>query len=53
MLGAGLAGRLFEVGWVCHAPSVSRAVRLTGEGRAGLAATFGVRLDDEAKASLP
>jgi len=45
-LGAGLAGPLFELGWVCHTPSVSRAVRLTGEGRAGLAATFGVRLDD-------
>ena len=45
-LGAGLAGRLFELGWVGHAPSASRAVRLTGEGRAGLAATFGVRLQD-------
>jgi hypothetical protein len=49
-LGAGLAGRLFELGWVCHAPSASRAVQLTGEGRVGLAATFGVRLDDDAKA---
>ena len=47
-LGAGLAGRLFELGWVGHAPSASRAVRLSGEGRAGLAATFGVRLDDDA-----
>ena len=45
-LGAGLAGRLFELGWVGHAPSVSRAIRLTGEGRTGLAATFGVRFDD-------
>jgi len=47
-LGAGLASRLFELGWVGHAPAASRAVRLTGEGRAGLAATFGVRLDDDA-----
>jgi len=39
---------LFELGWVGHAPAASRAVRLTGEGRAGLAATFGVRLDDDA-----
>jgi DNA-binding transcriptional ArsR family regulator len=45
-LGAGLTARLFELDWVRHAPSVSRAVQLTGEGRTGLAAAFGVRLED-------
>jgi DNA-binding transcriptional ArsR family regulator len=44
-LGAGLARRLFELGWVCHAPTAGRAVRLTDEGRAGLADAFGVRLE--------
>jgi DNA-binding transcriptional ArsR family regulator len=45
-LGAGLARRLFELDWVCRAPAAGRAVRLTDEGRAGLASAFGVRLDD-------
>jgi hypothetical protein len=45
-LGAALAGRLFELDWMRHAPPASRAVRLTDAGRAGLAAAFGVRLDE-------
>ncbi|MCW2896110.1 MAG: transcriptional regulator [Actinomycetia bacterium] len=45
-LGAGLAGRLFELDWVRHAPPASRAVLLTDAGRRGLAATFGLSLDD-------
>jgi hypothetical protein len=34
-LGAAIAARLFERGWLLRTPG-SRAVRLTGEGRAGL-----------------
>jgi hypothetical protein len=45
-LGAGLAGRLLELDWVRHAPPASRAVLLTDAGRRGLAATFGLSLDD-------
>ena len=45
-LGAALAGRLFELDWMRHAPPASRVVRLTDAGRAGLAAAFGVRLDE-------
>jgi hypothetical protein len=50
-LGAALAGRLFELDWVRHAPPASRAVRLTDAGRAGLAATFGLSLDDACPAA--
>jgi hypothetical protein len=42
---------LFELDWVRHAPPASRAVRLTDEGRAGLAATFGLSLDDACPAA--
>lgn len=45
-LGAALAGRLLELDWMRRAPAVSRAVRLTEDGRAGLAEAFGVRLDE-------
>ena len=40
-LGAALAGRLFELGWVARLPR-TRAVRLTDDGRRGLAEHFGV-----------
>ena len=40
-LGAALAARLFELGWVARLPR-TRAVRLTDDGRAGLAEQFGV-----------
>jgi DNA-binding transcriptional ArsR family regulator len=50
-LGAALAGRLFELDWVRHAPPASRAVGLTDAGRAGLTATFGVSLDDACPAA--
>ena len=40
-LGAALAARLFELGWVVRLPR-TRAVRLSDEGRAGLAERFGV-----------
>jgi len=50
-LGGALAGRLFELDWVRHAPPASRAVRLSDAGRAGLADTFGVRLDDACPAA--
>ncbi|MEA2256776.1 MAG: hypothetical protein QOG35_2821 [Solirubrobacteraceae bacterium] len=42
-LGAALAGRLFELGWVARLPH-TRAVRLTGDGRRGLAERLGVVL---------
>jgi DNA-binding transcriptional ArsR family regulator len=44
-LGAALASRLFELDWLCRVP-VHRAVRLTDAGRAGLAGTFGVCVDE-------
>lgn len=50
-LGAAIAGRLFELDWVRHAPLASRAVRLTDAGHAGLADTFGLRLDDAVPAA--
>jgi DNA-binding transcriptional ArsR family regulator len=40
-LGAAVAARLFELGWVARLPR-TRAVRLTDDGRAGLAEQFGV-----------
>jgi DNA-binding transcriptional ArsR family regulator len=40
-LGAALAGRLFELGWVARLPR-TRAVRLTDDGRAGLSEHFGM-----------
>jgi DNA-binding transcriptional ArsR family regulator len=43
-LGAALAGRLFELGWVSRARS-GRAVRVSDEGYEGLRATFGVELN--------
>jgi hypothetical protein len=42
-LGAALATRLFELGWVRRART-GRAVRITDDGRDGLKATFGVEL---------
>jgi DNA-binding transcriptional ArsR family regulator len=39
-LGAAVTARLLELGWIKHGPS-KRAVRVTEEGQAGLAATFG------------
>jgi DNA-binding transcriptional ArsR family regulator len=39
-LGAAVTGRLLELGWIEHGPS-RRAVRVTGPGMEGLAATFG------------
>ncbi|WP_369202460.1 ArsR/SmtB family transcription factor [Streptomyces sp. PU-14G] len=44
-LGRGLHDRLLALGWFTRAPA-SRAVHLTEAGRAGLADTFGVVLDD-------
>jgi hypothetical protein len=43
-LGAALAGRMFELEWVARLPR-TRAVRLTDEGRAGLAEQFGIAVD--------
>jgi DNA-binding transcriptional ArsR family regulator len=43
-LGAALAARMFELEWVGRLPR-TRAVRLTPEGRAGLAEQFGVAVD--------
>ncbi len=40
-LGAALLTRLTDLGWVRRSPA-SRAVRVTDDGRAGLATTFGV-----------
>jgi DNA-binding transcriptional ArsR family regulator len=39
-LGAAVTGRLLQLGWIERGPS-RRAVRVTGPGRDGLAATFG------------
>jgi hypothetical protein len=39
-LGAAVTARLLELGWIERGPS-RRAVRVTGPGRDGLAATFG------------
>jgi DNA-binding transcriptional ArsR family regulator len=43
-LGAALAARMFELEWVARLPR-TRAVRLTDEGRAGLAERFGLAVD--------
>ena len=43
-LGAALATRMFELEWVGRLPR-TRAVRLTDEGRAGLAEQFGIAVD--------
>ena len=43
-LGAALTARLFELRWVARLPR-TRAVRLTDDGRAGLAEHFGVAVD--------
>jgi hypothetical protein len=43
-LGAALAARMFELEWVARLPR-TRAVRLTDEGRAGLAEQFGIAVD--------
>lgn len=42
-LGAGIAGRLFEQGWIVRSPG-SRAVRLTADGRQGLRDSLGLHL---------
>ncbi len=42
-LGAALAGRLSELGWIARAPT-SRAVRVTEQGRDGLRERFGLHL---------
>jgi len=39
-LGAAVTARLLELGWIEYGPS-KRAVKVTGQGRDGLAATFG------------
>jgi DNA-binding transcriptional ArsR family regulator len=44
-LGAAIADRLFELRWLRRAPT-HRAVQLTDAGRAGLATTFDIRLND-------
>jgi DNA-binding transcriptional ArsR family regulator len=49
-LGAAMAGRLFELGWLRHARPGSRAVQLTEAGQAGLATSFGLRV---AAAGIP
>jgi DNA-binding transcriptional ArsR family regulator len=43
VLGAGLAGRCFELGWITRIRE-TRAVRVTREGRSGFAETFGVEM---------
>lgn len=43
-LGAALANRLFELGWIARTP-VNRAVRVTNEGQAGLRETFGLSVN--------
>ncbi len=43
-LGAAIATRTFDLGWIRHA-ATRRAVRVTDEGRRGLEATFGVTID--------
>jgi len=42
-LGAALAGRMFELGWVSRARR-GRALRITQEGQTGLQEQFGVQL---------
>ena len=49
-LGAALAARLFELEWVARLPR-TRAVRLTDDGRAGLAEQFGVAVELNAATS--
>ena len=44
-LGSGIATRLFDLDWI-RRTRTSRAVQLTSAGRTGLAATFGLHLDD-------
>ena len=48
-LGAALTTRLFELDWLRQAPT-HRAVRLSEPGRAGLARTFGLTIDDDSPA---
>ena len=48
-LGAALATRMFELGWLSRARN-SRAVHISEAGREGLSASFGVQLDDCAPA---
>lgn len=45
-LGAAMTDRFFDLDWLRRAPT-HRAVRLTEPGRAGLAGTFGVTLEDD------
>lgn len=42
-VGNGIASRLFDLGWIARIKD-SRAVAVTGAGRAGLAGTFGIEL---------
>ncbi|MGH9110137.1 MAG: hypothetical protein ACRDY3_11865 [Acidimicrobiales bacterium] len=49
-LGGAVATRLFELGWLCHAPT-ARAVGLTEAGRDGLGAVFALRFDADPSAS--
>jgi DNA-binding transcriptional ArsR family regulator len=44
-LGGALANRMFELDWLRRMP-IHRAVRLTDAGRSGLAATFGMVVDE-------
>jgi DNA-binding transcriptional ArsR family regulator len=48
-LGAAVTARLLELGWL-QSMSIPRAVHLTPPGRDGMAARFGIVLDDEAAA---
>lgn len=48
-LGAALMGRVEALGWIARQPG-ARVVRITGPGRQGLAAQFGVDLDPTAAA---
>jgi DNA-binding transcriptional ArsR family regulator len=51
-LGAALAARLFELGWIRRQPLRSRALVVTGDGASGLDSTFGIRLSRPEPASL-
>jgi DNA-binding transcriptional ArsR family regulator len=51
-LGAALTGRMLELGWLLRT-TTPRAVRLTPEGRTGLAERFGLRFEDDGSVALP
>jgi hypothetical protein len=51
-LGAALAARMFELGWVSRARN-SRAVHLSDDGRDGLKRSFGVELSEPGELGEP